>query len=83
VHLFDTAFETPKYSHPNLTTLSVYIPINETTGFNPWEIVGNDVRRFGQTQRRKDIHFQELIRDYQKTVSLIHKRIYLMFRLIL
>lgn len=70
VHLFDTAFETPRYKHPNLITHSVYIPVNETTTFDPWAVVGNDLRGFGQSHVRKDRNFQEMIREHQKTVSL-------------
>lgn len=68
VHLIDTAFKTPKYTHKNLTTYSLFIEMN-TTGFDPWKIIGNDPRRFGDTMRRKDYDFEQILKHHQKTVS--------------
>lgn len=35
VHLLDSAFATPKYFHPNLTTISVFAEM-ESSSFEPW-----------------------------------------------
>lgn len=73
VHLFDTAFKEPKYHHPNLITYSVFVPMN-ATGFEPWTLMGNDPRRFGNSHLRKDQDFQQMLKYHKKTVSLFLKQ---------
>jgi len=65
VHIFDTAFKEPKYRHPNLTTITVYVP-KVDVGFNPWDILGNDPRSSGSTNWRKDLNFKETLEHHQE-----------------
>lgn len=69
VHVLDSAYKTPKYHHPNLTTISVFVE-TEAGGFDPWSVVSNDPRRFGNTEMKKSLDFKNMLKFYQEKVRL-------------